>query len=120
MIVVIEHFLERTTIDHGLIALETLALFSFERFDRNRTEFDSLHSTPRIGIAFENLNPIETCVLKRGEKTFFRERAGNAAAPKLRIVSHFFGHFFIAHDIADHCAPPFFQNPENFVEELSF
>ena len=37
MIVIIQNFLERPAIDHGLIALEARTLFSFKRFDGNRT-----------------------------------------------------------------------------------
>src|SRR5215469_15764537 len=35
MIVVIQHFLKRSSIDDRLIALKTFALFPFERFDRH-------------------------------------------------------------------------------------
>src|SRR4029077_20840385 len=48
MIIVIEHFLERAAIDHGLIPFKAFALLSFERLDRDRTEFDALHGPPRF------------------------------------------------------------------------
>src|SRR6266480_5475428 len=60
MAVVIEHFLEWPAINHCLITLKTFALFSFECLDSDGTEFDSLHGTQRLGIALENLNPVET------------------------------------------------------------
>ena len=66
MIVVIEHFLERTALNHGLIALETFALFPFERLDRYGTKLDPLHRPPRIEIAFENLDSVKTRPFKRG------------------------------------------------------
>src|SRR5882672_4199432 len=36
MAVVVEHFLERSFVDDGLVALEAIALLAFERFDRQR------------------------------------------------------------------------------------
>ena len=86
MIVVVEHFLERAAINHGLIALETFALFALERLDRDGTKLDSLHGPPRLRVAFQDLDSVKPGVLESCEKTFFGERAGNATAPKLRIV----------------------------------
>src|SRR6266566_8199235 len=74
MIVVIEHFLERTAINHGLIALETFALFPFERLDRYGTKLDPLHRPPRIRIALENLDSVKPSGFESGEKTFFGQR----------------------------------------------
>src|SRR6516225_1762673 len=118
MIVIIEDFLERPAINYGLIALETFALFSFECLDRDWAKLDSLNGAPGIGIAVQNLDSVKARILERGEKTFFRERARDAPAPKLGVVLHFLGHFFIAHNVRDHCAPAFFQHPKNFIEQL--
>src|SRR5437667_9355552 len=73
MIVVVENFLERPTINHRLIALEACALFAFERFDGDRTKFDTLHGSPRLRIAFEYLDSVKPSVFKSGEKTFFSQ-----------------------------------------------
>src|SRR5436190_11103712 len=71
VIVVIEHFFERPAINHGLIPLETIALFSFERLNRDRTKFDSLHCAPRLRSAFQDLDSIKAGILERGEKGVF-------------------------------------------------
>src|SRR5439155_5638093 len=71
MIVVIEHFLERAAVDHGLVPLETFALFPFERLECYGTKLDPLHRPPRIEIALENLDSVKTRPFKRGEQTFF-------------------------------------------------
>src|SRR5437667_63793 len=120
VIVVIDHFLERPTINYRLVALETFALLSFECFDGDGTKFDSLHRAPRIDIAFENLNSVKAGLLERGQKTFFRQGARNAAAPKFGVVLHFLLHFFIADDVADNSATAFLEHAEDFIEELSF
>src|SRR5207249_10253533 len=105
-------------IDLGLVSLETFALFSFECFDGDRTKFDPSNGPPWIRIALENLDSVETRVLKCCEELAFRQRTGNAAAPKLRIVLHFFRHFFIAHDVGDHGTPTLLSHTENFIEQL--
>src|SRR6266480_2022863 len=120
MIVVIKHFLERSAINHGLIALETFALFPFEHLDRYGTKLDPLHRPPRIRIALENLDSVKPSVVKSGEETFFSKRTGNAAAPKLRILLHFFRNFLVAHNVGNHGPPTFFQNAKYFVEEMPF
>ena len=71
MIVVIEHFFERPAINHGLIPLETIALFSFERLDCDGTKFDSLHRAPRLDSALQDSDSIKSGVLESGEKTVF-------------------------------------------------
>src|SRR6266446_10100372 len=50
-----------------LIALETFALFSFERFDSQRAKLDSLNRPPRLGVAFQNLNSVKAGVRERGD-----------------------------------------------------
>src|SRR6516225_1217351 len=120
MSVVIEHFLERAAINHGLVSLEAVPLFSLERFDCYRTKLNPFNCSPRIDIAFENLNSIKASILKRDQKTFLCERTRNAAAPKFRIVLHFLRNFFIADDVCDDRASPFFQDAENFGKELRF
>ena len=118
MVVVVEHFFKWTAVNHGLIALETFALFAFKRLDRDGAKFNSLHSAPRLRIAFQDLNSVEPRILERSEKAFLSERARNAAAPKLGIVLHFLRHFFITDDVGDNSATAFFENAENFIEEL--
>src|SRR5439155_20258700 len=54
VIVVVEYFVEWPAINHGLVALETFALFSFERFDRDRAKLDPLHRTPRLRVSFQD------------------------------------------------------------------
>ena len=120
MIVVVEYFVEWPAINDGLVALETFALFSFERFDRDRAKLDPLHRAPRLRVSFQDLDPIKAGVLKGGQETIFGKRTGYAAAPQLWIVLHFFGHLFIAHDVANHRVAAFFQNPKDFFEQLSF
>ena len=120
MIVVIEHFFERAAINHCLISFETFALFSFERFDRNRAELDSLNRAPRSHIALQDLDSVKACVLKCGEKILFHERAGNATCPKLRIILHFLRDFLITDDIADNGTTAFLEHTENFFEQLPF
>src|SRR5437588_11841649 len=69
MVVVVENFLKRATIDHRLIPLKTRTLFSFECLDRDGAKLDALHRPPRIAISFENLDPIETASSKAAKKT---------------------------------------------------
>src|SRR5262249_13273874 len=115
MIVIIQNLLERPAINHSLIALEACALFSFKCLDGDRAEFDSLHRAPWIDVALENLNAVKTRILECRQKTFLSQRAGNASAPQLRILLHFFGYGFITYYIGDHGASAFLEHPENFV-----
>src|SRR5207249_2028746 len=108
MVVVVEHFLERAAINYRLIALEAFALFSFEGFHRNRAKLDSLDGAPRIDVPLENLDSVKAGLLECSQKTVFSKGAGDAAAPKLWIVLHFFRHSFIAHNVRYHCPPAFF------------
>ena len=59
MIVVVEHFLEWSTINHGLVPLETFALLSFKRLDGNGTKLDPLHCAPRFRVAPQDLKSVE-------------------------------------------------------------
>src|SRR5438552_14302457 len=74
MVVVVEHFFKWTAVNHGLLALETVALFSFEGFDRDGAKFNSLHSAPRFRVALQDLNSVEARILERSEKAFLSER----------------------------------------------
>ena len=65
------------------------------------------------------MHAVETSVGKGGKESFFRERSGNATAPKLRIVLQILRHFFIAHDIRDDCAASNLEHTEDLFEELS-
>src|SRR5262249_61644342 len=98
MVVVIEHFLERAAINHRLVAFETFTLFSLKCLDCHRTEFDPLNRSPRIDVAFENLDSVKPRALTCSEKTFFRQRSGNGVAPKLGVVLHPVRTFCINHD----------------------
>src|SRR5262249_51492339 len=120
MIVVIEHFLERPAINHRLITLETCALLSLKSFDRYRAKPAPLTRAPRTDVTSENLYSVNPRRFKCGEKTFFSERAGNAAAPKLRIGLHFFGDWFVTDDVANDRASTLFEDPENLVKQLLF
>src|SRR5437879_6447429 len=73
-----------------------------------------------MNISFENLNSVESCILKGCEKAFFSERAGNAAAPKLRIILHLLRHVFITDNVADNGATTFFEHAEDFFEQPPF
>ena len=75
MTIVVEYFLERPAINHGLVSLVTFALFSFERLDRERTKLDSLNCSPWINIAFQYLDSIKAGVLERSQKSLLGERA---------------------------------------------
>ena len=74
MIVVVEHFLERAAIDHGLVSLETVALLSFERLDGNGAKLDPLHCVPRARVSFQNLDSVKPGVFECLKKTFFGQR----------------------------------------------
>src|SRR5437899_11631573 len=99
MVVVIQHFRERPAVNHRLVTLETLALFSLERLNGNGAKLNSLDRAPGIDIALENANAVKTGILKCPNEFLFRERAGNAAAPALGIALRLFLHFFIAADV---------------------
>ena len=71
MPVVIENFAKRSFVNNRLIAFETGALFSFECLHRDGAEFDSTHDTPRLRVAFEDLNSIKSRFAERGEKSRF-------------------------------------------------
>src|SRR5437899_5023873 len=119
MIVIIEYLLERPPINHGLIALKTFTLLPLERLDRNGTKLDSLNRPPRFRVALQNSNSVKAGVLERGDKLFFRKCAGNATAPKFRIVVQFLRNIFVAHDVADDGATAFLEHAKNFLEERS-
>jgi len=104
VVVVIEHFLEWAFVDDGLVAFDARPLFSFECFDRYRTKLDAFDCLPGLLVALENLDAIEAGGGERGHESFLRQRTGNAAAPKLRIVLQAFGNFLVADDIRDHGA----------------
>jgi len=87
MIVVIEHFLERAAVDHGLIAFEAFALLSLERFDRHGTKLDPLHRSPRIEIALKNLDSVKTRPFKRGKETFFDGKVFDPEDPAAYLKS---------------------------------
>ena len=52
VVVVVQHFLKRATINYGLITLETFALFSFKRLNRHGSKFDPPHRAPRLRAPF--------------------------------------------------------------------
>ena len=41
VVIVVENFLKRAAVDHGLLAFEAITLFALERLDRHGTEFDA-------------------------------------------------------------------------------
>ena len=104
MAVVIEHFFERPFVDDRLFALEAFALLALERLDGDGAELDAFDRLPRLLVALEETDAVETRVFKRLEESVFGERAADAAAPQRRIVLQSERHFFIAHDVADHSA----------------
>src|SRR5439155_22761435 len=101
-------------------SVRAFALFALECFDHHRSEFDPVNGAPRMNISFENLNSVESCILKGCEKAFFSERAGNAAAPKLRIILHLLWHVFITDNVADTGATTFFEHAEACFEQPPF
>ena len=88
MAVIVEHFAKWAAINYRLIELETVALLSFERFDRNGAKLDTLDGLPRFLVPLEQAHPIEPPVLKRFHELIFTKRPADAAAPKCRILLH--------------------------------
>jgi len=50
------------------------------------TKFDALDGEPRGGVVFDQLDTVETGLLKAGEVFAFGERSGNAAALELGVA----------------------------------
>src|SRR5262245_25982919 len=54
--IVVNHFAPGATIDYGLLSFPTCSLFSFVRYDGDRTKFYSLNRTPGPFVAFCELH----------------------------------------------------------------
>src|SRR5262249_50760229 len=116
--VIVQHRLERPLVNHRLLALETRALLALEGPHRYRPKLNALHRAPRIRVALQNFNPVETRALECLQKARLRQCPRNAAAPQLGIGLHLLGYGLITHDVGNDGASALFQNAENLGEKL--
>lgn len=117
--VVVEDFLEGAFVNDGLVALEAGALFAFPRLDGDRAEFDALDGLPRGIVAFEDFDAVKAGILEGLEEAFLGVGAADAAAPEVGVVLQVQRDFFVGYDVGNDRASAFFQDTENFREELS-
>ena len=68
MVIVVLNFLKRSAVDDRLVSFETRTLFPLMSDDRQRAELDAVHSAPRRGLAFSDLNPVEPGLLESLQK----------------------------------------------------
>jgi hypothetical protein len=116
MVVIIEDLLERAKIYHGLVTLKARALLAFEGTHGYGAEFDSLNRAPRIVIALENLNAVETGLNECFKKIALCERAADATAPELRVVLQMSWHRLVRDDVGNDSPPAFPEHAKDFVE----
>src|SRR5204863_5222624 len=113
VVVVVQHFTKRSAIDHRLVPLKTGTLFPFEGLDCNRPKFYPCDRLPWLFVTFEDLDSVKSGVTKCLQKSFCRQRAGNATAPKFGIILEVLGHLLIRDDIGNDSASTLSKHPKN-------
>ncbi len=64
MIVIVHYFLEWSTVDDSLIALEARSLFAFVCLHRQAAKLNASHRSPGFFIPLEDLNSMEACIFE--------------------------------------------------------
>ena len=117
--VVVEDFFEGAFVNDSLVALEARALFAFPCLDGDRAEFDALDGLPRGIVAFEDFDAVEASFLEGLEEALLGVGTADATTPQVGIVLEVEGDFLVGDDVGNHGASAFFEDTENFREELA-
>src|SRR5215469_12009622 len=88
-----------TPINHRLIAVPARTLLALHRANGNRPKFDSLHGTPRLCVALEDLDSMKAGLLECGQERALFHRSGYASAPQFRVVAQMGGNRLITDDV---------------------
>src|SRR5258708_10954315 len=84
--VIVNHLPERSLINHGLLLLPAFTLFALVGSDGHAAKFDPFDGAPRVLLAVENLNAVESGVFERVEEKVFAERPGDATAQEVGVL----------------------------------
>src|SRR5690606_41441282 len=79
--VVVVNLSPRPAVDHGLVVVPTLSLFALPRAHRHRAKLDSVHRTPRLDAAFEDLDTVKAGTGERLQQLRLLERPRHTARP---------------------------------------
>src|SRR5579875_3522782 len=72
-----------TAVNHGMIAVPARAFLALHGTDCDRSELDSLHGAPWLGVALDDLDTVKARLLKCGQKGALFHRPRDASAPQI-------------------------------------
>jgi len=118
--VVVENGFEGAFVDDSLVVIHAGAFFSFESLNGDGTEFDAVVGLPRFVFEFDEFDAVKADVFEGFEKVVLGEGSRDTAAPEVVIGHHVRGDDFVTDDVRDDGTTSFFEDSEDFFEELLF
>ena len=116
--VVVGDFFEGAFVDDRLIVVEAGTFFSFESLHGDGAELDAVVGLPRLSFEFDELDSVEADVFEGFEEIAFGERTGNTTGPEVVVLREVIRNELVADDVGDDGATAYFENAEDFFEEL--
>ena len=117
MVVVVHHLLPRATINDRLVALDIWTFLALVGSDGKRAELNALDRLIGLRLKILYVNAVELRLFEGLEKIFFKERAGNTAAPECGVIRDVIRDRLIADNVRYRNSASSFEHTVHLCEE---